>query len=190
MADVHDDSSVDLLLKAQSGDGDALDRLLARYLPRLRRWASGRLPSSARTMMDTGDLVQEAVISALRHFNNLEIRTDGALLAYLRQAVNNRIIDAYRRAGRRPPRDELPEDAPARDTSPFEAAVGVEALEQYEAALLRLSEDDRRAIMLRVELGYDYAELAAELGKTSVDAARMAVTRALARLAREMRRGK
>src|ERR1700730_9113739 len=102
MADVPDDRSVDLLIKAQSGDDDALDRLLARYLPRLRKWASGRLPSSARTMMDTGDLVQDAVISAMRHLNRLEIRTDGALLVYLRKAVNNRIIDAYRRAGRRP----------------------------------------------------------------------------------------
>ena len=189
MADVPIDSSVDLLIKAQSGDGDALDRLLARYLPRLRRWASGRLPSSARTMMDTGDLVQDAVISALRHLNTLEIRTDGALLVYLRKSVNNRIIDAYRRAGRRPERLELPEDAPASDTSPFDAVVGAEAVDRYDAALLRLTEDERRAIVLRVELGYDYSELAAELGKPSVDAARMAVTRAIARLAREMRHG-
>jgi hypothetical protein len=39
-----------------------------------------------------------------------------------------------------------------------------------------------------VELGYDYDELAAELGKPSAPAARMAVTRALARLAQEMGR--
>jgi len=80
MPDVPGDSSVDLLMKAQAGDGDALDQLLARYLPRLRRWASGRLPSSPRTMMDTGDLVQDAVISALRHLSTLEVRTDGAFL--------------------------------------------------------------------------------------------------------------
>ena len=189
MADVPFDSSVDLLIKAQSGDGEALDELLARYLPRLRRWASGRLPSSARTMMDTGDLVQDAVISALRHMNTLEIRTDGAFLVYLRKAVNNRIIDSYRRAGRRPERLEIPEDSPANSTSPFDAVVGAEAVDRYDAALLRLTEDERRAIVLRVELGYDYSELAVELGKSSVDAARMAVTRAIAKLALEMRRG-
>ena len=44
MPEARGDSSVDLLLKAQAGDNEALDRLLARYLPRLRRWASGRLP--------------------------------------------------------------------------------------------------------------------------------------------------
>ena len=190
MPDVPGDSSVDLLMKAQAGDGDALDQLLARYLPRLRRWASGRLPSSARTMMDTGDLVQDAVISALRHLSTLEVRTDGAFLVYLRKSVNNRIIDAYRRAGRRPERLELPEDAPANSTSPFDAVVGAEAVDRYDAALSRLTEDERRAIVLRVELGYDYSELAVELGKPSVDAARMAVTRAIARLAGEMRDGR
>src|ERR1700693_4175652 len=102
------EASVDLLAKAQSGDEEALNQLLARYLPRLRRWASGRLPSAARTMLDTGDLVQDAVIRALRHLETLEIRSDGALQAYLRQAVNNRIIDLYRRAARRPAREELP----------------------------------------------------------------------------------
>jgi RNA polymerase sigma-70 factor (ECF subfamily) len=139
-------------------------------------------------MVDTADLVQDAVINALRHINTLEVRNDGALHAYLRQAVNNRLIDAYRRAGRRPGREPLPENAAAEDTSPLEAAIGVEALERYEAALARLSEDDRQAIVLRVELGYDYDELAAELGKPSAPAARMAVTRALARLAQEMGR--
>jgi RNA polymerase sigma-70 factor (ECF subfamily) len=186
MADLPGDASVDLLIKAQAGDDEALNRLLARYLPRLLRWASGRLPASGRSMIDTGDLVQDAIISALRHLNAIEIRTDGALHAYLRQAVNNRIIDAYRRAGRRPGREELPEDAVGADASPLEVAIGAEALERYETALARLSEDDRRAIVLRVEFGYDYTELAAELGKPSVDAARMAVTRALARLAQEM----
>jgi RNA polymerase sigma-70 factor (ECF subfamily) len=83
MADVYSETSVELLIKAQGGDGDALDRLLARYMPRLRRWASGRLPSSARSMVDTSDLVQDAVIQALPHLSTLEIRTDGALDAYL-----------------------------------------------------------------------------------------------------------
>src|ERR1700687_5410658 len=98
MPEIKADSSVDLLLKAQSGDQDALNRLPARYLPRLHRWASGRLPSGVRTMLDTGDLVQDAVINALQHLDTFEIRTQGALQAYLRRAVNNRVTDLYRRA--------------------------------------------------------------------------------------------
>jgi RNA polymerase sigma-70 factor (ECF subfamily) len=188
MGDVKPDSSVDLLLKAQSGDDDALNRLLARYLPRLQRWASGRLPLGVRTMLDTGDLVQDAVINALRHLNTFEIRTEGALQAYLRRAVNNRITDLYRRAARRPGRVEIPEDIAAGHTSPLEAAIGAEALERYERALASLTEGEREAVVLRVELGLSYEEIAGQLEKPSADAARMAVTRAIARLAAEMRR--
>jgi RNA polymerase sigma factor (sigma-70 family) len=187
MPEVKADSSVDLLLKAQSGDDDALNRLLARYLPRLRRWASGRLPFGLRTMLDTGDLVQDALISALPHLNALEIRTDGALQFYLQRAVKNRIIDLHRRGRRRPVREEMPDNVTGGD-SPLEAAVGAEALERYDRALESLKKADRQAIVLRVELGLNYEEIAAHLGKPGPDAARMAVTRAIARLADKMGR--
>jgi RNA polymerase sigma factor (sigma-70 family) len=190
MSEVKADSSVDLLLKAQSGDDDALNRLLGRYLPRLQRWASGRLPSGVRTMLDTGDLVQDAVINALRHLDTFEIRTEGALQAYLRRAVNNRITDLYRRAATRRARGEMPEEIVAAGTSPLEAAIGAEALEHYERALASLNDGERQAIVLRVELGLDYEEMAAQLAKPSADAARMAVTRAITRLAAEMRRAR
>jgi RNA polymerase sigma factor (sigma-70 family) len=191
MPEVKTDSSVDLLLKAQSGDEDALNRLLARYLPRLERWASGRLPSGVRTMLDTGDLVQDAVINALRHLDTFEIRTEGALLAYLRRAVNNRITDLYRRAAtRRQVRGEMPEEIVAPGISPLVAAIGAETLEHYERALATLSDPERQAIVLRVELGLSYEEIAAQLPKPSADAARMAVTRAITRLAAEMRRAR
>jgi DNA-directed RNA polymerase specialized sigma24 family protein len=71
------------------------------------------MPHAVRSMNDTADIVQESVINALRNLNTLEIRSEGALLAYLRQAVNNRIIDQYRRHKRRPPRVEIPINAEA-----------------------------------------------------------------------------
>jgi RNA polymerase sigma-70 factor (ECF subfamily) len=184
------ESSIDLLRQAQAGDKQALEDLLSRYLPRLQRWASGRLPSGIRTMNDTGDIVQEAVINALRHLDGIEIRTDGALQAYLRRSVNNRIIDQYRRHGRRPPKEEIPDHAVADGPSPVEQAIGAEALENYEKALASLREEDREMIVLRVELGLEYTEIASQLGKPSAAAARMAVTRAIARLAQAMRRAR
>jgi hypothetical protein len=56
------DSTFDLVERAKSGDHDALNQLFARYLPPLRRWASGRLPRWTRDLMDTDDLVQETVV--------------------------------------------------------------------------------------------------------------------------------
>lgn len=46
------DSSMALLARAQAGDREALDTLIARYLPRMRRWAHGRLPQGARGLGD------------------------------------------------------------------------------------------------------------------------------------------
>ena len=182
------ESSVELLVKAQSGDADALNTLLVRYLPRLTRWASGRLPSGLRSMLDTGDLVQDAIINALRNLKTLKIQTDATLLAYLRRAVKNRIIDLYRRSARRPIREELPEDAVTHAPSPLDLAMGVETVEWYERALANLTDEEQDAVFLSVELGFGPKEIAEQLGKPSPDAARMAVKRAIDRLAAEMER--
>jgi RNA polymerase sigma-70 factor (ECF subfamily) len=176
-----------LLERARLGDAAALDALLLRYLPRLRRWAAGRLPAGARGALDTDDVVQETIVKAVRHLDQLEIRDAGALQAYLRQALNNRFVDAYRHAKRHPAETDVDSAIPAEDTSPLEAAIGRETLDRYEAALKRLQAVDRRAVILRVELCYDYDEIAEMLGKSSAAAARVAVSRALARLSREMR---
>ena len=179
--------SLRLLQRARSGDAAALDALLLRYLPRLRRWAAGRLPPAARADLDTDDVVQETMVNAVRHLDRMEIRDGGALQAYLRQALSNRLIDAYRRGARRVPHTAVDSALPAENTSPLEAVIGHEALARYEAGLRALKDEDRQAIILRVELCYPYDEIAAMLGKSSAAAARVAVSRALGRLARAMR---
>ncbi|MBM3819922.1 MAG: sigma-70 family RNA polymerase sigma factor [Acidimicrobiia bacterium] len=180
------ESSFELIQRAQSGDSAALERLLERYRPRLQRWASGRLPRYARDMTDTDDLVQEALIGTIRNFKAFEQREEWALQAYLRRAVTNRIRDELRKVQSRPRREEMPEGAVATDLSPLQAAVGRETFEQYEKALEALGEVEREAVIARVELGSSYEEIAALLDKPSADAARMTVTRALAKLAQMM----
>jgi RNA polymerase sigma-70 factor (ECF subfamily) len=184
---VDGESSVELLAKAQRGDDRALEALLARLLPRLRRWASGRLPLSARDRGDTEDLVQETVVQTLRKIEGFAPEHDGALQAYLRQAVLHRIRDAVRRAGRRPSAVELGEELPDAGASPLELAIGRESIDRYESALAALRPIDREAIIGRIELGLSYDELAASLGKPSSQAARVAVHRAMLRLAEAMK---
>jgi RNA polymerase sigma-70 factor (ECF subfamily) len=182
------ESSIDLILRAREGDRKALDTLFERYVPPLRRWASGRLPRWVRDMVDTDDLVQETLIKTMRQIDHFEVRRDGALHAYMRQALRHRIVDEVRRAGRRPPQDALPEAEQHRGPSPLEETIGREAVERYERALADLDESDRHAIVGRIEMGLGYDELALTLGKPSRDAARMAVSRALVRLAQGMDR--
>jgi RNA polymerase sigma-70 factor (ECF subfamily) len=180
-------SSLTLLTRAQAGDEAALESLLARYLPRLRRWASGRLPRWARDMADTQDLVQETLLQTFQKIDGFESRGDGALYGYLRQAILNRIRDELRRAKRRPERNELDSAIPGQGRSPLEEAIGREAIERYERALATLRPEDREAVIARIELGYTHEEIAGLLGKPTANAARMTVERALVRLAREMR---
>lgn len=182
------DRTLDLLARAREGDRDALDQLFARQIPLLRRWASGRLPRWARDIADTPDLVQETVFQTFTHLDTFEPRGEGALQAYLRQALVNRIRNELRRASIRPSPEALDSAVPADDTSPYEAAIARETTEQYEAGLARLKPEERDAIVTRVEFGLSYAEVADALGKSSADAARMTVVRALVKLARSMNR--
>ena len=180
------DSTFDLVERAKGGDDEALNQLFARYLPSLRRWASGRLPRWSRDLMDTDDLVQETVVRAVNRLDRFESRHEGALQAYLRQAIVNRIRDEIRRTKRSPAATELDENASDRGASPLETAIIAEALERYEAALARLRPEEREAIVARVEMDGSYQQVAEAIGKPSADAARMAVSRALLRLAEEM----
>jgi RNA polymerase sigma-70 factor (ECF subfamily) len=179
-----------LVARVRSGDPEALDALCGRFLPRLRRWARGRLPRTARSLIDTDDLAQEVIVRTLRHVGHLEAGHQGALHAYLRCALDNRIREEIRRTRRIPPADDLDSAFPADDASPLLALIGRDAFERYEAALERLPPRDREALVLRMELGASHAEVAEELGLPSAEAARKVVSRALLKLAHGMRVGR
>jgi DNA-directed RNA polymerase specialized sigma24 family protein len=72
--------------------------------------------------------------------------------------------------------------------SPLEEAIGADVLARYERAFAKLSAADQELLHLRLELDFDSDEIAAMTGRSSKDAARMAVQRALARLAEAMGR--
>jgi RNA polymerase sigma-70 factor (ECF subfamily) len=181
------EATVELLNRIKGGDDIARERLLERCIPALRRWARGRLPPAARGMLETADLVQDAVIACMRRLDVFEVRHQGALQAYFRQAVMNRILDIVRQQRRRPDQTELPDQMLDARPSPLDQAIGSENAARYEAAIHRLRPADREAIIGRVELQYSYEELAIVLDKPTAAAARVAVTRAMKRLADEMR---
>jgi RNA polymerase sigma-70 factor (ECF subfamily) len=137
-------------------------------------------------MLDTDDLVQDAFMKSLPHLESFQPRHDGALQAYLRQAVYNRMLDEILRAQRRPTAVEVQDDLPDPGSSPLEILIGRQAMERYETALQQLHAEDREAVIARLEMGCSYEEVAQALGKNSANAARMAVTRALVRLAEVM----
>ncbi len=137
-------------------------------------------------MADTEDVVQQSILQTLRRIDRFEVRHELGLQAYLRQAVMNGIRDELRHRARTPERRPLDPRYPAPAASPLDVAIGVEAVERYERALERLRPDDRAAVVARIEMGYTNEQIAVALNKPSVNAARMAVERALVRLARQM----
>ena len=181
------DSTAVLIQRVRAGDKHSLERLIQRHVAPLRRYVSGRLPRWARDLADTDDLVQDTLLRTFSKMDSFEVRGAGALQAYLRQAVMNRLRDELRRKGRAPAFVDVDEQHLVGQGSPLEEAIGAEAAARYVAALARLEPEEREAIIGRVEMEYSYADLADVLGKPTADAARKAARRALFRLAEEMK---
>jgi len=176
-----------LLERIREGDPEGRNALCQRYLGPLRRWARGRLPAASRDLLDTDDVVQETLIRSLRRVEWFEHQRKGAFESYLRRGVLNRIRDEVRRLHRKPVGVGTASGIADPGPSPIEQALGRENLEAYERALQALSAPDREAILARIELNLSYNEIASLLGKRSADAARMAVSRAILRLAHAMK---
>jgi RNA polymerase sigma factor (sigma-70 family) len=182
------ESSFELVRRACAGDRDAEDAICTRYLPRLHAWARGRLPRGARPALETGDVVQEVLIRAIRSFPTFDPQHQGSFPAFLRTILTNRLRDLARVDQRRPPPDPLDTavDPESPDASPFDLAIVLENRERFDAAMKQLSPADQELIFLRVELGCDYEEVAALLGRPSANATRVACRRAMLRLAEAM----
>lgn len=177
-----DETSVELVLRAKAGDGAALEALLQRSLPPVRRWAHGRLPQAARGPADTEDLVQEAVAKAIARLEHFHPQHVGAMQAYLRQSIINAIRDRIRHVARRPALAELPEELPSIGEDQLEQAIGRETYERYRAGLATLSVSDRELVVARIEAQWTPREIAERFGHHSEGAARNAVSRAIRRL--------
>lgn len=182
------ESTLALVTRAREGDRAALELIAERYQAALARFGHGRLPRAARSLVDTDDIVQMAVVRSLGRLKTFDPTFSGSLLAYLRRAVLNQIRDEIRRAQRRPPSVGLSDDLPDDSQDPLEAAISKEALERYDAALAQLPADQQEAFLMRVEMNCGYREIADALGRTSPEAARMLVRRAIQTMARLLRR--
>jgi RNA polymerase sigma factor (sigma-70 family) len=181
-------ASGELLDRGRAGDSRALSSLFRRQGSALRRWAHGRLPPWARRFADTADIVQDALLQTFRRIDTFQNRGKGALQAYLRQAVVHRIQNEMRHVARRPVTD-LPDERvefPAAGETPLEFVMRTEQERKYKRGLEKLAEEEQMLVVGRLELNYTYDQLALITGRATPDAARMAVRRAMLKLAEAM----
>ena len=165
-------------------DPARLESVLGRHVLRLRRWARGRLQRRVRAGVDTSDIVQEVLVRLLARLDLFQPRSHRALAAYLRTAVRHRLVDIHRHQ-RRWPGVDLDDHLPSRQPSPLQHAVDAETWRRYRQALAALSRRDRELVVGHLELEYTHAQLGCMIGR-SPNAARMALARAMARLAERM----
>jgi RNA polymerase sigma-70 factor (ECF subfamily) len=173
-----------LLTRARTGDVVAREELFQRFLPVLMRWAHRRLPLRARDLTETADLVQITLLRAVNRIEEFEARGEGAFLGYLRSILLNVVREEIRRSSRRGTHQSLNETLASPYLSVVEQVIGQDQIDRYQRALELLNEEQQQAVILRVEFGYTYAQIAEALAKPSPDAARMMVARAFAELAR------
>jgi len=181
------ESTANLIREAQNGSEKARNLLAGRYYARLRTFAHGRLKPYQRDLSDTDDLVQRTLVRAFQRLEAFEYRREGAFLAYLRRILMREILQEARRTGRRP-RDASPQEGYLDPGETPSTLTGIrETFECYERALQELSPARREAIIMWVDFGFSYKEIADALGKPTAGAAHMFVVRALAQLATLMR---
>ena len=194
----------ELVALAQQGHRTAADRLFSVYGDRVRRMVRLRMGDELRQRMESTDLVQEVLISALQDLDNFEHRNDGDLLRWLARITERRISDSLRKmhARKRDVRRELPYDnlsqvrspdaaTPApnrlRTTTPSVIAALGEDLDRLEQAMTVLKPEYRQVIVLVKIDGLSYGRAGEELGR-SPDAVRMLLSRAMSELASEFER--
>jgi RNA polymerase sigma factor (sigma-70 family) len=155
----------------------ALPALCARFRPLLARWARFCLARAGGGAHDADDLVQAALLRALRGIDAFDMRGEAALLGWLRRILLNEVRDELRR---RRSRGEAVAIDPnlAADGDPVGAVLAHERARAYTSALRALNARQRRHVRLRVEHGMSFGEIAAATGG-SEDGARMIVARAM-----------
>jgi len=195
--------SLDLVRQAQEGELVAYGELFARYYPRVRSLVRQRISPEVRKEMESGDVLQEAMMNAIRGFSGFEVRSRKELIGWFARIIENHLRTSLRQmhAQKRDRSLEVPlefvttymeESAPNHRLAeggpdPFELTARKEQQRILRESLEDLEPEQRRVIQLRHGERMSWAEVATELGRSGPDAARMLYARARIHLQRAVR---
>jgi RNA polymerase sigma-70 factor, ECF subfamily len=147
-----------LIVAAQQGDRPAFAQLVERYWDRLYRWLF-RLTRDRHT---AEDLVQESFLKAFAGLTKFQAGTN--FRAWLFRIAHNNYANQCRAYARR--RETLPEDLPDSQHGPLDQIVSAETLQNLGRAIHRLPAEFRAALLLRVEEGLSFRQIAEVLDLT------------------------
>lgn len=169
-------SDVDLVSKANNGDGPALDVLVERHAPRVHRIAVQAMGD----LEEARDAAQESLVKLCTRLR--QFRGEAQFATWLHRLVVNTCRDRLARQRVRQTEPLALADEPAGEESdPSRAALLSDARRDLGAALARLSADQRLVVVLRDVFGFTYEEIARH-ARMPVGTAKCYVHRARARL--------
>jgi RNA polymerase sigma-70 factor (ECF subfamily) len=165
---------------ASRGDRAALDRFLASIRPVVVQYCRARIGSGTLGTQSAEDIAQDtllAVCGALERW-----KPDHRVMSFVYGIASNKVVDAYRAAGRdrSVPTETMPDEADSRH-GPEQAAVLASQVTELHELLEQLSDHHREILVLRVAMGMSAVEAADAVGSTP-GAVRVTQHRALTRL--------
>ena len=192
-------STIFLIRQAKAGENEALDKLFARYYPRVRKIVRLRLGKNLLGVLDETDILQETFVAAIKAFKNFEVRNEASMINWLSRIAERKIRDAakHHSARKRDHGHQVSMDpadsqdgvlqVPDQRSGPGSTISRREEAEIVEECIAELPEKYREIIVLRDYIEYGWEEVAREHGRPSIDAARMMHAKAMVELDRRMR---
>ena len=183
-----------LVALAKDGDHSALDQLCQVYGERVRRIVRLRMGKELRPRLDSMDLVQDALVSAMGGLGQFTYKNEGDFLRWLAKIAQNTLRDNLDKlyTHKRDVRKEVgPINNRQNSTNAFGTNIGPvdaatpsiimsrkEDLDKLEKAIDRLKPEHREVVVLTKIEGLSYQEIGQKLGK-STEAVGMLLSRAM-----------
>ncbi len=189
-----DQKTQELVTLAKGGDDSALEQLCSVYGERVRRMIRFRMGAEIRPRLDSVDIVQDALISALGGLSDFTYKNEGDFLRWLARITQNQLRDNLDKiyTDKRDIRKEVRLEnygpttggnfagnpAPVQATTPSVIMSKKEDLDKLEKAIDKLKPDYREVIVLAKIEGLSYKEIAGKLDK-SIDSVAHLLSRAM-----------
>ena len=189
-----DQKTQELVTLAKEGYEPALEQLCSVYGERVRRIIRLRMGNEIRPRLDSMDLVQDALVSALGGLKDFTYKNEGDFLRWLARITQNQLRDNMDKlyTNKRDIRKEVRLEnygpttgggfagnpGPIAATTPSVIMSKKEDLDKLEKAIDQLKPDYKEVIVLAKIDGLSYKEIADKLGKT-IDSVAHLLSRAM-----------
>jgi len=177
-----EDPQLQLIRRASSGDGAALQLLLLQYRGELLRYLTRKIPEELRRTLEPQDVLQDVYFEVFRSMGSFSASEPGMALRWMLRIARNRVIDLVRlnnsakRGGGRADElagasdeavEKLLQDLWVYERTPSRSAAAHELLNAVQQSMNRLPTDYREALRHRYLEGMALDDIASRMNRSS-----------------------